>query len=631
MAQVYQDTIHEKMMMSPKKKRLKLSSEADPKNLSNKRENEDNEVTSNKRLKPVLSKEEQIRALKRKNFIKACEQASNKAYFDIRKRIGLVDLPTCAKNSDEHHHKIVSIKEMASHEQEAFKIELKTNMWYEALNVCLLCSTSSKYLSANLLKDIAEILLNAHEDDFSEYSRADIISQCQLVYAQNLSFHPPCINKKLRKCYLDFLTSPMDLRENTFTNRKLFKCEEGLIKYCLNRLEHELSMESKDEALINKDEHIPEDMKNSVKGLHWEKEKFELYELLERNERIDRLMAFLESAVELLQFDLAVWHSRYTSHLSSHIMRSHKPLMAIILWSNNILFTGAVNNKCRQILKIFTYFVHLKYPQNHIDIITTWLNITVQTFYICETNANSDYPNIGKYCLSFAKEFYKIMSVLPHNSIIRIIKTIRPNFMQYLIGNLHINKLLQNEETCILTNLINFLKEQEWRRLPILSSEIEVLKKPKRKTTRKLNYLSKICKKYRQSTSVDQNSQPFCNESNNMYPKYNPDISQDEINLNHVVDTFYLTLESYLEAYSVQTVQDTINILNEQLLNQDIELRINDLNLQRSYSVTEQFIKKYRSIYQLLKELVRILQEMKTSNDVPEILKIFGNIDLIGL
>lgn len=103
----------------------------------------------------------------------------------------------------------------------------------------------------------------------------------------------------------------MDLRANTFTNRKLFGCEEGLIKYCLNRLEYELSMESKDGAIINKDEHMPEDMRHSVKGLHWQKKKFELYELLDRNERIDRLMAFMESAVELLQFDLAIWHSRF--------------------------------------------------------------------------------------------------------------------------------------------------------------------------------------------------------------------------------------------------------------------------------------------------------------------------------
>lgn len=38
-----------------------------------------------------------------------------------------------------------------------------------------------------------------------------------------------------------------------------------------------------------------------------------------------------------------------------------------------------------------------------------WLNALAQTFYICESNSNSDYPNTGKYCAAFAKEFYKII------------------------------------------------------------------------------------------------------------------------------------------------------------------------------------------------------------------------------
>lgn len=220
--------------------------------------------------------------------------------------------------------------------------------------------------------------------------------------------------------------------------------------------------------------------------------------------------------------------------------------------------------------------------------------------------------------------------MLPHSSIIRILNTIQPNFMQYLIGNLHINRLLQNEERCILTNLLNFFKEQQWRRFPILSNKIDILKGSKRKTIRKVKYLSKICKKYKE-TNTKEASQTFNNENNVLYAKYNPEFVQEEIDLNNVVETFYFTLVSYLEAYSVQNVQETLNMLNEQLLNQDIVIKMNDLTLNGSYSVTEQFIKKYRSIYQLLKELVLILQEMKNDKGVPEILKIFGNIELIGL
>lgn len=102
----------------------------------------------------------------------------------------------------------------------------------------------------------------------------------------------------------------MDIKDKTFTNRSQFGCDKGVVKYCLNRLEYEISFESKDEPLVDKYENLPEDMRQSVKGLHWQKEKFEIYELLERPERIERLIAVLDSIIELLQYDLAIWHSR---------------------------------------------------------------------------------------------------------------------------------------------------------------------------------------------------------------------------------------------------------------------------------------------------------------------------------
>ena len=82
----------------------------------------------------------------------------------------------------------------------------------------------------------------------------------------------------------------------------------------MNRLEHEISIESQDGPLLNKYEHIPEEMKQSLKGLYWQKEKFEILELLNRPERIERLMSVLETVVELLQFDLGIWLSRYAKY-----------------------------------------------------------------------------------------------------------------------------------------------------------------------------------------------------------------------------------------------------------------------------------------------------------------------------
>lgn len=103
----------------------------------------------------------------------------------------------------------------------------------------------------------------------------------------------------------------MTQKENRFSNRSQFECNKGIVKYCMNRLEHELSIDSEEGPLIDRDTNIPEEMKESVRGLHWQKENFEIFELLNRQDRIERLFSVLETVIELLQFDLVIWHSRY--------------------------------------------------------------------------------------------------------------------------------------------------------------------------------------------------------------------------------------------------------------------------------------------------------------------------------
>ncbi|KAM3962394.1 uncharacterized protein ACR2FA_003638 [Aphomia sociella] len=614
--------------MSPIKKKMKVISEpSSPSTSWNKRESEATELPS-KRIKTEKPSEVDIQAKKRRNFVTACERVSYEAYFDQYSRFQLCYLPSCAKNNCLHQDNkhASNIREIPSYAEQSFKIEMKTNMWCEALEVCQMCITPEQYLSANVLKDIVEIILNAHEDSYAEYTVQYLIDKCQTILQENFSMHPPCMFKSLRKCYNEFLMSPMEAKEKTFTNRSEFEYNKGIVKYCMNRLQYEISIQSKDEPFVDKNENIPEEMKQSVKGLHWIKEKFEIYELLERNDRIERLMSVLECVIELLQFDLAIWHSRYTNNLGAHIMRSHKPLMAYILWGNNVFYTGTVNNNCRQILMIFVYMVHLQYPQDHIRIMTTWLNTIIQTFYICEKNSNSDYPNTAKYCNNFATEFYKIISVMPPESIIRILERIQPKYMQHLIGALHVQKLLSSHYDDIIVNLTNFVATAQWKKFPLSHNEIDISEKyDNRSKSNKsiLNHLAKMCRNWRTLSLVST-------LDHKLYPKFDPESLNDnyDTDINYVVHAVYITLEAYFEAYNVEKVQETLDSLNKQILTND---NVEQVTNSSSYSVTEQFIKNYRSIFQKLQELVLILHKAKSSKQLPDVLKVFERIGLLGL
>ncbi|KPJ01531.1 hypothetical protein RR46_08568 [Papilio xuthus] len=615
--------------MSPKRKKTKVSSnEEGEMKLTNEKNVDDQNKPHNS--ENCLS-EEELRALKRKNFVKACEQVSYKEYYNYAKRFKLVYLPQCINGSNCNHKNVKNspnINQIPSYAEESFHIEIKSGTWCEALEVCFICLTPDQYLSANILKNIVEIMLNAHDDPDEDFTVSYLLEKCQQVLSQQFSTHPPCLMKTIRKCYIDFLTSSMDRKDNTFTNRDKFEYNKGVVKYCMNRLEYELSLESNDEPLVNEYEITPEEMKDSVKGLHWQKQKLELYETLKREDRINRIMAVLESVIELLQFDLVIWLSRYNNNTGCHIMRSHRPLMAFVLWSDNILFTGAVNNNCRQILRIFSYMVHLSYPEEHIRIMTMWLNSIIQTFYICENNSNSDYPNTGKYCNAFAKEFYKIISGLPRESVLKILQRVQPTYMQNILGTLHLQSTIPTTKDNIIEIVIEFLENSQWTKYPTSNIDLEMFLDNSikiRKVKSMSNYLSKILHK------IHKENLPV-SKSFNQYPKFDPNFLKDAslIDQSYVVFALYITLNACLDAYSVQHVQNVLDSLNENLTQGSHIDKSQPSSEFCTYNVTVPFIKHYRSIYTLLKELIINFNKVKNNGTLPSSFKVFKKIDFLA-
>lgn len=97
-------------------------------------------------------------------------------------------------------------------------------------------------------------------------------------------------------------------KRKTYTNRNEYEHNKGIFKYCMNRLESELSTDSKDGPIVEKI--IPDHLKDTIQGVHWQKQNFEIFETLNREERIKRLFTVLETIIEVLQLDLAIQQSR---------------------------------------------------------------------------------------------------------------------------------------------------------------------------------------------------------------------------------------------------------------------------------------------------------------------------------
>ncbi|XP_035459331.1 uncharacterized protein LOC118282381 [Spodoptera frugiperda] len=611
--------------MSPRKKKIKYSptKAAKDKDTSFKREN-DLEESVAKRIKADKNHDAELQARKKQNFMEACKQVSCKAYSDHNARFLETYFPNCLENGGCVHHdkNAAPISQMAPHVEQSFSIEIKNKAWFEALDVCRMYITRHKFLTPAVLQDIVEIILNAHQDDYDDHSLLDVIIKAQQVLSLHFSTHPPCYTKTLRTCYKDFLTSPMNPKDKTFTNRTEFEYRKGIVKYCMNRLEDEISADSKDGPLVDKQGKVPKHLTNTVSAAHWENEKFLIYECLDRRERIKRLMAVLESAVELLQYDLAIWHSRYINNLGTHIMRSHKPLMAFVLWSETV-YTGAVTSNCRQIMKLFVHLNHLRYPDDMLTTIAMWLNAMIQTFYFCETNSNSDYPNIGKYCKQFAKEFYKIIAGMPCDSVNRILDRIEPPFMKHLIGMTHIKILRPIQDDYISNILINFFKEKQWLTFPPDESQVIICRPLFMKPIKISGVLNFVTKKYfSHNTKVEGAS----SVDNIDYAKLDTEKLADnklDDSLNHYVHTLYVTLEAFLNIYDVHAVQETWNRLNETPIEDNVDQNNSTSFQGGKYKVTVEFIKKYKDIMKSMKELHKVFKDLKSNGDMPDILNIF--------
>lgn len=211
---------------------------------------------------------------------------------------------------------------------------------------------------------------------------------------------------------------------------------------------------------------------------------------------------------------------------------------------------------------------------------------------------------------------------MPQDSINKILVRIEPAFMKHLMGMLHTQNLIKTNNDCIISILINFFKESEWRLYPPDATEIEISKKlffkPK-KIKRIINYVIKKCvnetEENIQYAKLDQKELKYV-------------VITEDFNLNHLVHTLYITLEAYLDTYDVQSVEETWNTLNNKIPYDD-QPHFETEPESSSYFVTEELIKKYKHIMKTTKELQTVYRDIKSRGDLPDMLEIFTNIDLL--
>lgn len=546
---------------------------------------------------------------KSKIFEEVCKRVSQNAYFNYMDRLQVLYLPTCSDDTNcKHISKTKSlndkIQQIPPGASNTIHIEISGNTWHEALEIIFLCITPKQYLTAKILSHIVDIMLNAHDDKSSSYTAAHLITRCEQILAYHFRMHPPCFDhENIINVYKRFLMGETGKIEKRFSNRNDYEWKKGIIKYSFNRLNYEVSCESMDGPLINKDEVIPRELK-STQLLHFEREELEIFELLERSERIERLMAVLRSIVELLQFNLLILKSRD---------KRQNSLMQELFHLEGMSKDNTITILHKQIMKMFAYFIHLDYPEEHINTMTIWLNTVVEFQYYSNDNLY-DYPTINGNTRIFAREFHNIISVLPHKSIFKILKRIRPNYMKFKVGLNYIISVLKYEDN-IENVILNFFRNSQWNDFPKSDDDenlLEISDETYVPPDDIIGHLSKVCKT---SPKLETKETPI-------YPKFYS-CRDTKITRNIIISAIHTCLDAYMEAYNFKKVHEILKQINSS------ESEKNEIYCEKShpYYVTDRNKKAYEGMYEFLDELNLVLKNLrKKKKKLPKEVQIFENI-----
>lgn len=555
-----------------------------------------------KRQKKNLSNEKASLMRRRENFVKACRRVSFQAYSNYRKRMLLSYMPSCLTGVCKH----TKVKEsIPNYAVESFKVEINNHMWLEAVDICHMSISPQYYLSDDILKGLVLIILNAH--DSKEQAASYVIDKCQQMLFQNFNTHPPCLlnserKNSVRDSYSHFLLSQMIFKiKNKDENKIVTETERGIVTSCIKRLQYELQ-KGNPGPILTKEDLKPNEHLDYVQCINFEK-VIETFETLNKTERIMRLMAVLESVVELLQFDLAIWYFSSVTH-GRRLKRSDKPLMRLVLWPNENIEINK-NGLSLQIARLFVNMIHLNCPEDYIKTMTILLNITIETIYQCDLNFANDYPNLGKHVSAYATEFYEIIQGMPPDTIIRILEYMHPTFIRSKIGTMYLQKVLSIEGDCLFIILKKFLEESLWKNFPVSNRLIKtapsVFPVPK-KISHKLKYLQKKCLS---AMCEEDSGENFCQL----------DYSKQETSVVHQEQMFhilYVSLDAYLDGFSIPDHRDTIHQMNL-LEGNCIDNSENDVQC----TVTETFVKTYKRTYEALKEITLLFDTLKDSDRMP--------------
>jgi hypothetical protein len=476
----------------PKKKYIKLVDITNKKNKSQIK-HEKSQITSQKSdsvlytLKPMYSDESDVKSTSTSRLpalptqtsqsnieealkiMKRAKTALKKGYSNVAERLQLDVVPEClfdVAKCHQNHNSEKLPRKVPIENSFVTKLYLTEERHFQ------FCHHVRRNIVASKLNPGSDVCLSIIQEIMkfkskeAQYSTNFVLSELHNVFITILNTFPPC---HIQDSYLRLFTSQIKIEGLP---------EKKQILHTVFDLIHDLIYINDNPKL---DESIQIDFNKNFYMWDLEHSENSSFSKLSRNDRFHRVFLVLDLIVRVLEYDTAMFVSKYSQQFTSTINKKHKrPLLCSIIWNeyDNLM---TINATVKNIISTFVVMTALKYPMEKIRIISRLLNLIINVINMYEyPEDNIQYPIYKAYTSNLVNEIQKTVESSVYYSMelyINVIENLRSPMVRMLLANQLYSKIIGQNLPFSLNTPFKTIFNRDFQKFSKSTKVLEELKK----------------------------------------------------------------------------------------------------------------------------------------------------------
>ncbi|EAT40550.1 AAEL007729-PA [Aedes aegypti] len=388
-------------------------------------------------------------------------------YFDVANRVGLEHVPGCLRNVGRcaklHAKRTNQARKVNQRIQQDTREMLIENRPLNFLGYIEQALLRNEFIDGPLFVKALEMILTINEPSDqlnANYSVGSVLQQTVDILDQTVDHFPPCW-LDLKRAYQSVIFGVLE--EECFEK---YDRSEGLFKVVLFLLEKFVESKAGDcGASLSR---TLSNQERSMANFHlWEQAYIQKYDfdMLSREDKLDRLFLVLQILVKILEYDLTMWILRHPHNVKENMINPNRmPLIAALLWNENST-VGETNSLIKRIIALYVNATAVHYPKDAVETFSRLVSIIGTAINLTEIqyDGSVEYPCIKQNTRYFAQQIMRHLETSGYHSVslcLRTIEQMRSPLLRMLLAGDLLQKLtpLPMDTPCAASYLKHLIK-----------------------------------------------------------------------------------------------------------------------------------------------------------------------------